>query len=182
MNKLIFFEEDLIHAKDYDRLKRQLEEALTENSLLFQEHQNYIIEVAHSRRTYAETLEGLRQEVGGLREELGRQRARMEAVGAGGEDKMRLIKLQNELNFIRKKGEEQLELVLERERELEAAKAEIQELHQELKRSQSNQTAQDELNLQQIRLSISNYETRIEELNALLEAKQAEIEEHKHIQ
>lgn len=35
MNKLIFFEDDLIHAKDYHRLKDELEYVHTENAKLF---------------------------------------------------------------------------------------------------------------------------------------------------
>lgn len=43
MDKLMFFDDDLIHAKDYNRLKREMEEVLTENAKLFQDHQKYIL-------------------------------------------------------------------------------------------------------------------------------------------
>lgn len=46
MHRLIFFEDDLIHAKDYSRLKEELENVLTENALMFKEHQQYIISVS----------------------------------------------------------------------------------------------------------------------------------------
>lgn len=35
MNKLIFFEDDLIHAKDYNRLKDEVEYVLSENKKLY---------------------------------------------------------------------------------------------------------------------------------------------------
>jgi hypothetical protein len=57
MHRLIFFEDDLIHAKDYSRLKEELESVLTENALLFQEHQQYIIAVAEGRRAVTGRLE-----------------------------------------------------------------------------------------------------------------------------
>lgn len=45
MDKLMFFDDDLIHAKDYNRLKREMEDVLTENAKLYQDHQKYILEV-----------------------------------------------------------------------------------------------------------------------------------------
>jgi hypothetical protein len=38
MNKLIFFEDDLVHAKDYNRLKEEVEFVTSENARLFKEH------------------------------------------------------------------------------------------------------------------------------------------------
>jgi hypothetical protein len=43
MDKLMFFDDDLIHAKDYNRLKREMEDVLTENAKLYQDHQKYIL-------------------------------------------------------------------------------------------------------------------------------------------
>lgn len=40
---MIFFQDDLIHAKDYIHLKDELEYSLTENAKLFEEHQHFII-------------------------------------------------------------------------------------------------------------------------------------------
>ncbi len=57
MNKLLFFEQDLIHAKDYDKLKKDMEDALNENAKMFQDHQKFILEVGQHRRKYEERLE-----------------------------------------------------------------------------------------------------------------------------
>lgn len=38
MTKMIFFQDDLIHAKDYMRLKDELEYVLSENAKLYAEH------------------------------------------------------------------------------------------------------------------------------------------------
>lgn len=67
MNKLVFFEDDLIHARDYNRLKQEMEEVLRENAAMFQDHQRYIIEVAQNRRQMTNRLEELEAELASLK-------------------------------------------------------------------------------------------------------------------
>ena len=43
MDKLMFFEDDLIHARDYNKLKQEMTEVMTENAKMFQDHQKYIL-------------------------------------------------------------------------------------------------------------------------------------------
>jgi uncharacterized protein (DUF1919 family) len=50
MTKMIFFQDDLIHAKDYMRLKDELDYVLSENAKLYEEHQQFIAEVGENRR------------------------------------------------------------------------------------------------------------------------------------
>jgi hypothetical protein len=67
MSKLIFFEEDLIHAKDYNRLKEEVEYILAENGRLFAEHQQYIAEVAEGRKATECRLKELQDELAKLK-------------------------------------------------------------------------------------------------------------------
>ncbi len=102
---MLFFEDDLIHAKDYGRLKREMEEVLNENAKMFQDHQKYIIEVTEMRRKYGDRIEELEAEIVKMREQIYQWRDKLENLGVSGDDKRMLIKLQHDVNFMLKKGE-----------------------------------------------------------------------------
>ena len=68
-DKLMFFQDDLIHAKDFNRLKRELDDALTQNAKMYQDHQKYIIEVGEMRRTYNQQIEDLQSDIVKLKHE-----------------------------------------------------------------------------------------------------------------
>ena len=76
MHRLIFFEDDLIHAKDYSRLKEELLKALTENALMFQEHQQYILSVSESRRALANRLQEVEEGLSALKKEFAVHKAK----------------------------------------------------------------------------------------------------------
>lgn len=70
MNKLIFFKDDLIHAKDYHKLKEEIEYVVRENARLFEDHQTYINEVRDQNRITAEKIAELELLVATLKGEL----------------------------------------------------------------------------------------------------------------
>ena len=109
MDKMMFFEDDLIHAKDYSKLKRELEDVLRENAQMYQEHQKYILEVAQTRRQLTNRLEELQVELNKYRVQAAEWRDKIEAFNNGGEDKVQMIKLQHDINFLLKKGEQNME-------------------------------------------------------------------------
>ena len=71
---------------------------------MFKEHQQYILETKEARRHTDHKLEDLEAETKALRNVLEGYQSRFEALGMDGSDKMRLIKLQNEVNFLKKKN------------------------------------------------------------------------------
>ena len=91
----MFFEDDLIHAKDYYRVKRQLEAVLRENAQMYQEHQKYILEVAQTRRQLTNRLEELEVQLNKYRVQAAEWRDRIESLSNGSDDKLQMIKLQH---------------------------------------------------------------------------------------
>ena len=160
MHKLIFFEDDLIHAKDYDRVKQELEDTLLENAKMFKDHQKFILEVKELRLRSDHRIEDLEDEIKGLRSVLEGYQSRFEAIGLDGSDKMRLIKLQNELNFMKKKNNEQLKLIMEKEEELEEAKKEVQRLSLVVKDGKN--THYNGMDIEEVNTSIASYSKRLD--------------------
>jgi hypothetical protein len=58
-------------------------------------------------------------ELGALKREYSLHQAKLEALVENSGDKMQLIKLQNDFNFLRKKVEEFTEVIIQKEHELE---------------------------------------------------------------
>lgn len=176
MHRLIFFEDDLIHAKDYSRLQEQLEDVLAENALMFAEHQQYILAAGEGRRAVGMRLQEVEGELAALRRECALLQNKLEAFADASSDKMQLIKLQNELNFLRRKGEESTEALIARERELEEAKLVLQDLlAQQNQRSEAGQKFKEEANLQQIMETIASYEARLADMAEALAARSEEV-------
>ena len=115
MNKLVFFDDDLIHARDYNRLKQEMEEVLRENAAMFQDHQRYIIEAAQNRRQMTNRLEELEAELASLKLEAIQWAQKVEGFNTMSEDKLRLVKSQNEVVFLMRKAEESREVSLKQE-------------------------------------------------------------------
>lgn len=79
---------------------------------------------------------------------------------------MLLIKLQNENNFLRRKNEETIEMVILKEKELEEAKVGMKELVvKQNQKDENNQKFMEEMNLWQIKDTIAMYEARISDLS-----------------
>ena len=180
MDKLMFFEDDLIHAKDYSRVKRQLEAVLRENAQMYQEHQKYILEVAQTRRQLTNRLEELEVELNKYRVQAAEWRDKIESLSNGGEDKLQMIKLQHEINFLIKKSEENMEEMMKKEKNLEKAHMQIKQLtEQENRRAESHKNILDGLSMQQLTQTIARYENRVSDMNDLLENKNFEIDKQK---
>ena len=180
MDKLMFFEDDLIHAKDYSRVKRQLEAVLRENAQMYQEHQKYILEVAQTRRQLTNRLEELEVELNKYRVQAAEWRDKIESLSNGGEDKLQMIKLQHEINFLIKKSEENMEEMMKKQKNLEKAHMQIKQLtEQENRRAESHKNILDGLSMQQLTETIARYENRVSDMNDLLENKNFEIDKQK---
>ena len=180
MDKLMFFEDDLIHAKDYSRVKRQLEAVLRENAQMYQEHQKYILEVAQTRRQLTNRLEELEVELNKYRVQAAEWRDKIESLSNGGEDKLQMIKLQHEINFLIKKSEENMEEMMKKQKNLEKAHMQIKQLtEQENRRAESHKNILDGLSMQQLTQTIARYENRVSDMNDLLENKNFEIDKQK---
>lgn len=104
----------------------------------------------------------------------------MEALADNADDKMQLIKLQNDLNFLKKKSEESTEAIIAKERELEEAKLTLKEMtEQQNLRNDAGQKFMEEANMQQIKDTIAAYEARVADLVAALAERTAEVERQK---
>lgn len=62
---------------------------------MFQEHQQYILEVSDMRRDFTHKFEDLEGELTKLKKEYLKYREKIEKFSENGDDKMLLIKLQN---------------------------------------------------------------------------------------
>jgi phosphoribosyl-ATP pyrophosphohydrolase len=76
----------------------------------------------------------------------------MERLSEKGDDKMLLIKLQNEVNFLRKKQEEAFETLILKEAQ-----------RKEHLRDENSQKLFEEINLWQVKDTLALYESRIAE-------------------
>jgi hypothetical protein len=92
----------------------------------------------------------------------------MERLSENGDDKMLLLKLQNEVNFLRKKQEEAFETLILKEKELEEAKLAAKEAQRkEHLRDENSQKLLEEINLWQVKDTVAMYESRIADLNVM---------------
>ena len=81
---------------------------------MYQEHQKYILEVAQTRRQLTNRLEELEVELNKYRLQAAEWHGKIEGLNSASEDKMQLIKLQHDVNFILKKSEENMEELMKK--------------------------------------------------------------------
>lgn len=93
---------------------------------------------------------------------------------------MVIIKLQNEINFLRSKMGDQMQIIMEKERQLENATLQIKRITEQNNNS-SNNYHKDSANLEQINRAISEYEERIIRLNLVIIEKDSAIDSQKKL-
>ena len=76
---------------------------------MYQEHQQYILEVTQTRRQMTNRLEELEVELKGYRSQAAQWSSKIEVINNNSEDKVQMIKLQHDVNFLLKKGEANME-------------------------------------------------------------------------
>lgn len=76
---------------------------------MYQEHQQYILEVTQTRRQMTNRLEELEVELKGYRNQAAQWSSKIEVINNSSEDKVQMIKLQHDVNFLLKKGEANME-------------------------------------------------------------------------
>ena len=82
---------------------------------MFQDHQRYIIEVTQNRRQMTNRLEELEAELASLKLHAIQWTQKVEGFNIMSEDKLRLVKCQNEVVFLMRKAEESREVSLKQE-------------------------------------------------------------------
>lgn len=136
---------------------------------MYQEHQKYILEVAQSRRQLTNRIEQLEVELNNYRLQAAEWRSKIESLNNGAEDKLQMIKLQHDINFLLKKGEQNMEQMMKKQNNLEKAHLQIKQLtEQQNRRNDSQANILDGLSMQQWTSTISLYEGRIADMNDLL--------------
>lgn len=71
---------------------------------MFQDHQQYILEVSTTRRQMTNRIEDIELELMKLKKQAMGWREKIECISVAGEDKVKIIKLQQDINFLMKKG------------------------------------------------------------------------------